>query len=114
RSTNVKVTCVHPGGIQTHIADNARTGAGADSKLTAEMRERFAQVARTSPEKAASVIMNGILHNKARVLIGVDAVQVDIMQRLFPAQASSIFTKGMEKRLAIQNPPLAATARKQT
>ena len=110
RATNVKVTCVHPGGIKTHIADNARTGANADTKLTAQMRERFAQVARTSPEKAAGVIMHGILRDKTRVLIGADAVQVDIMQRLFPAKASAIFTRGMEKRMGVENPPLAAAA----
>ncbi|HEV3315473.1 MAG TPA: SDR family NAD(P)-dependent oxidoreductase, partial [Candidatus Angelobacter sp.] len=95
RLTNVKVTCVHPGGIRTRIAENARTGAGADTTLTAQMRDRFAQVARTSPEKAASVIMNGILRNKPRVLIGADAVQIDILQRLFPSKVSGIFTKGM-------------------
>src|SRR5256885_12654260 len=61
RLTNVKVTCVYPGGIKTRIAENARTGAGANTALTAQMRERFTQVARTSPEKAANVIMNGIL-----------------------------------------------------
>jgi NAD(P)-dependent dehydrogenase (short-subunit alcohol dehydrogenase family) len=112
RLTNVKVTCVHPGGIRTRIAENARTGAGADITLTAQMRERFAQVARTSPEKAASVIMNGILRNKPRVLIGSDAVQVDFLQRLFPAKASGIFTKGMEKRMGTEAPSLAAAARK--
>jgi butyryl-CoA dehydrogenase len=112
RLTNVKVTCVHPGGIKTNIAENARTGAGADTALTAQMRERFAQVARTSPEKAASVIMNGILRNKPRVLIGSDAVQVDVLQRLFPTKASGIFTKGMEKRMGTEAPSLAAVARK--
>jgi NAD(P)-dependent dehydrogenase (short-subunit alcohol dehydrogenase family) len=112
RLTNVKVTCVHPGGIRTRIAENARTGAGADTTLTAQMRDRFAQVARTSPEKAASVIMNGILRNKPRVLIGSDAVQVDVLQRLFPAKASGIFTKGMEKRMGTEAPSLAAAARK--
>jgi butyryl-CoA dehydrogenase len=112
RLTNVKVTCVHPGGIKTRIADNARTGAGADTALTAQMRERFTQVARTSPEKAASVIMNGILRDKPRVLIGADAVQVDMMQRLFPAKASSIFARQMEKRMGTEAPPLAAAARK--
>jgi len=112
RLTNVKVTCVHPGGIKTSIAENARTGAGADTALTVQMRERFNQIARTSSEKAASVIMNGILQDKPRVLIGADALQVEILQRLFPAKASGIFTKGMEKRMGTEAPSLAAAARK--
>jgi NAD(P)-dependent dehydrogenase (short-subunit alcohol dehydrogenase family) len=115
RDTNVRVTCVYPGGIRTRIAENARTGAGADPAMSVQMRERFAKIVRTSPEKAASVIMNGVLRNKPRVLIGADAVQIDITQRLFPARASSMFTKQMEKRMAPENPPLPATpARKQT
>jgi NAD(P)-dependent dehydrogenase (short-subunit alcohol dehydrogenase family) len=112
RLTNVKVTCVHPGGIKTSIAENARTGASANTALTAQMRERFTQVARTTPEKAASVIMNGILRNKPRVLIGSDALQVEILQRMFPTKASGIFTKGMEKRLGAEAPSLATAARK--
>jgi short-subunit dehydrogenase len=76
------------------------------------MREHFAQVVQTSPEKAASVIMNGILRDKPRVLIGADAVQIDIMQRLFPSKASSIATKQMEKRMGTETPSLAAAARK--
>ena len=112
RLTKVKVTCVHPGGIKTSIAENARTGAGADTALTVQMRERFNQIARTSSEKAASVIMNGILQDKPRVLIGADALQVEILQRLFPAKASGIFTKGMEKRMGTEAPSLAAAARK--
>ena len=76
------------------------------------MRERFNQIARTSSEKAASVIMNGILQDKPRVLIGADALQVEILQRLFPAKASGIFTKGMEKRMGTEAPSLAAAARK--
>ncbi|HEV2961742.1 MAG TPA: SDR family NAD(P)-dependent oxidoreductase [Candidatus Angelobacter sp.] len=112
RSTNVKVTCVHPGGIKTSIAKNARTGAGADTAHTAHMRDRFDQVAKTSSEKAASVIMNGVLRDKPRVLIGADAVQVDILQRLFPSKASGIFTKGLVKRMGTEAPSLAAVPRK--
>ena len=59
RGTALTVTCVHPGGIATNIALRARTD-GESSEVSAEERdESFKQVARTSPTKAAQVIMKG-------------------------------------------------------
>ena len=39
-------------------------------------------MARTTPEKAAKVILKGVEKNKARVLIGVDAWMLDRFVRL--------------------------------
>lgn len=67
----VGVTVVHPGGIKTGIARNARYADGEDG---AEVARRFdTQLARTTPEKAAAVILAGVRRNKARVLVGADA-----------------------------------------
>src|ERR1700755_90710 len=64
----VKVTTVHPGGIKTAIARNATADEGIDS---AELAKSFDKnLARTSPEKAAQIILNGVRRNKARVLVG--------------------------------------------
>jgi short-subunit dehydrogenase len=38
----------------------------------------------TQPEGAAKKIMKGIKRNKARILIGPDALFVDIVRRLLP------------------------------
>src|SRR5215470_5550875 len=48
--TNINVTCVHPGGIRTRIAENARAGAATRPEEWAARREQFSQVVRTSPE----------------------------------------------------------------
>ncbi|MET0821951.1 MAG: SDR family NAD(P)-dependent oxidoreductase [Aeromicrobium sp.] len=75
----VKVTCVHPGGIKTNIARNSEQVEGLDHDRLASS---FDKLARTSPEKAAEVILAGVEKNKARVLIGTDAKVLDLLVRV--------------------------------
>lgn len=111
-NTAVSVTCVHPGGIRTTIADSARLGAATPVEYQMQARDRFKQVARTSPEKAAEVIVSGILRNKARILIGADAYLIDFAQRLLPVRGQALLARLMELRGAKGKPAVAATARK--
>lgn len=76
----VKVTCIHPGGIKTAIARNATAGPGEDSAVIAEFFDK--KLARTTPEEAAKVIVNGVSKGKGRVLIGADAKFLDAWVRL--------------------------------
>jgi NADP-dependent 3-hydroxy acid dehydrogenase YdfG len=81
--TNVHVCCVHPGGIRTNIAKASR---GGDPAMTAEQRgAEFEKVAKTTPESAAAQIIKAIEKHKKRLLIGLDAKFIDIIQRVFPA-----------------------------
>ena len=75
----VKVTCVHPGGIKTNIARNAEQVEGLDHD---KLAGSFDKLARTSPAKAADVILKGVENNKARVLIGADAWVLDKFVRV--------------------------------
>ena len=102
--TNISLTCVHPGGIRTSIAENARAGAASRAEDQAEAKERFRNVVRTSPEAAARAIVNGIMRNQARVLIGPDAYQIDFFQRLMPVRCASVLAKIMEKRAPKKKP----------
>ncbi len=67
----VGVTCVHPGGIKTAIARNARVSGSEDKAATSEFFDK--KLARTTPESAAQTIIRGVLRDKARVLVGADA-----------------------------------------
>ncbi len=67
----VGVTCVHPGGIKTAIARNARVSAKEDKEATAKLFDE--KLARMTPERAAEIIVRGVLRNQARVLVGIDA-----------------------------------------
>lgn len=93
--SKIRITSVHPGGIRTRIAENARASAATQAEDKAYARERFDKLARTSPEKAARVIVNGILRNKARILIGADAYRIDFFQRLLPVRAGVMLAKFM-------------------
>ncbi|KQY60171.1 acetoin dehydrogenase [Aeromicrobium sp. Root495] len=78
-SNPVKVTCVHPGGIKTNIARNGDQAPGRDHD---ELASSFDKMARTSPEKAANVILKGVEKGKVRVLIGADAWALDKFIRI--------------------------------
>lgn len=83
--TSVFVSCVHPGGIHTPIAKRARLGANAPLNKKQEAIARFEQLTPTSPEAAAARILKGVERREPRILIGRDARQIDIVQRLRPA-----------------------------
>ena len=82
--TPVRVACVHPGGIRTAIARRARVGAGVTRTGREEEVARFERLFRTSAEEAASRILRGVERSEPRILIGTDAYQIDILQRLRP------------------------------
>jgi NAD(P)-dependent dehydrogenase (short-subunit alcohol dehydrogenase family) len=77
--TPVQVTCVHPGGIKTAIARNARA-VGQDQAKAAELFDK--KLARMSPERAAEIIVDGMVAGKPRVLVGADAKALDLLVRV--------------------------------
>lgn len=101
-TSSIKVTSVHPAGIATPIAHSARTGHGVTREARQQAEEYFKKVAVITPEEAAQTIIKGILGNKNRVLIGRDAYGIDRIARLFPARASSMFARWLEKRTTIR------------
>lgn len=98
RATPVKVTCVHPAGIATNVAVNARLGAATRPSDHDVALERFKKGAKIPPASAAQTIVEGILKDRDRVLIGRDAYFIDRLARLFPARASAMLTGWLLKR----------------
>jgi NAD(P)-dependent dehydrogenase (short-subunit alcohol dehydrogenase family) len=94
--SNVLVSCVHPGGIRTPIARHSRLGAATPPSRREENVARFERLARTPPETAAAKILRGVERRAPRILIGVDAYQIDILQRLRPASYWKSLAKKME------------------
>jgi NAD(P)-dependent dehydrogenase (short-subunit alcohol dehydrogenase family) len=80
----VSCTTVHPGGIKTNIARNARMDASLENLAggAEEARRNFDKVALTSPEKAARQILAAVEHDRRRVLVGPDAKVIDLLSRL--------------------------------
>jgi NAD(P)-dependent dehydrogenase (short-subunit alcohol dehydrogenase family) len=83
--TSVSVSCVHPGGIRTAIAERARLGANTPRETQKDSIARFDRVAIISPEVAAARILEGVERREPRILIGSDARKIDLLQRLRPA-----------------------------
>jgi NAD(P)-dependent dehydrogenase (short-subunit alcohol dehydrogenase family) len=98
RETKVRVSCVHPAGIQTAIAENARVGEKASAREADSFRERFKKLTPTSAEQAARIIMKGILNNRQRILVGADAYRIDTIQRVAPSRGVDALVSLMEKR----------------
>ncbi len=84
----VGVTVVHPGGIKTAIARNARVSDKEDKKATAELFDK--KLAKMTPEKAAQIIVKGILKNQARVLVGLDAHALHTFAKLTGARYQDV------------------------
>ncbi len=99
-NSTVSCTSVHPGGVKTNIARNARVGGEFDS-LSETQREsdvkRFDKLARTTATSAANQILDAVLANKRRLLIGKDAKMMDLIQRAAPNQYQKVLHKAMSK-----------------
>jgi NADP-dependent 3-hydroxy acid dehydrogenase YdfG len=91
----VGVTSVHPGGIKTAIARNARVSAKEDKQKTAELFDK--KLAKMTPERAAEIIVDGILRNRARVLVGLDAHAMHHFAKLLGSRYQDVIAKAAPK-----------------
>jgi short-subunit dehydrogenase len=94
----VGVTTVHPGGIRTRIAENARSGSGTDPAEVAAGRAQFAKLLRIPPERAAAQIVAGVEKRRSRVLIGASAKLPDALERLVPGLPSQLAGRAAARR----------------
>ena len=94
----VSVSCVHPGGIKTNIAKNSRMGSVSKISNRAttpdQAAKQFEKIARTTPDEAAKIILDGVRKNKRRILVGFDAYMIDSMQRLLPTAYQKLLVMG--------------------
>lgn len=73
----IHITSVHPGGIQTNIANSAR-------HVSREEAESFNRLARTSAADAATAILDAVEANQERLFVGMDAWLMSLAKRLMP------------------------------
>ena len=82
--SRVRACCVHPGGIATDIARNARS---ADPTSTPDTQHQaFMQHVRTSADEAARQILRAAERGQPRLLLGRDARLLGLILRLFPVR----------------------------
>ena len=92
----VSATTVHPGGIKTNIARNARIDAsvrdvaGDPEKAVRDFERAFI----TSPDRAAQQILIAVRRDRRRALIGPDAKAIDFVSRLPAVLYQTVLTRG--------------------
>jgi NAD(P)-dependent dehydrogenase (short-subunit alcohol dehydrogenase family) len=96
--SSVGVSVVHPGGINTDIARNARPPRLVTSEEAAMMaadRDRVQRLLRMPPAKAGEIIASGIERQRARILVGSDAKIGALLERLMPVGYWNLLKRGM-------------------
>jgi NAD(P)-dependent dehydrogenase (short-subunit alcohol dehydrogenase family) len=95
RGTGVGTATVHPGGVKTNIARNARYH---DSPLEPgidhdEFARSFESIAFTTPARAAKTIHEGVKAGKSRILVGPDAYFFDALARVLPTRYYDVLAR---------------------
>lgn len=94
--TNIAVSVVHPGGVKTNIANDARIAEGvtlSEEQLERRRKEYNKNLDRTSPPEAAETILKGIRTRNPRILIGGEAGVVSAITRLFPKRYFAVIDR---------------------
>ena len=82
--SKIGVTVVHPGGVNTSIAKNARPPRGINDPDLEAQKARFEKFLRMPPEKAGEIIVAGVEKERPRVLVGGDARFMALVERMAP------------------------------
>ena len=96
----VGVTVVHPGGIRTAIARNARHSEGHDG--AASTRRFDERLARLEADEAARIIVRGVLAGKPRILVGADAHALHQLSRVAGAHYQDVIALVGRRRRAVR------------
>jgi NADP-dependent 3-hydroxy acid dehydrogenase YdfG len=100
RGTGVSAVTVHPSGVTTNIARNARIRRDPEGRGRSheEIAAEFEAMTLTSPDKAAEIICRGVERGKARILVGPDAYLFDALARVAPVHCYGVVER-LGKRL---------------
>ncbi|MFZ3330178.1 MAG: SDR family NAD(P)-dependent oxidoreductase [Candidatus Acidiferrales bacterium] len=95
--SKVGVTVVHPGGVATSIADNARVPKNMPPQEIARRRALAKKALTMPPPSAGEIIVKGIERRSPRVLVGNDAKLLALLERLAPISYWKIFMRLLPK-----------------
>jgi len=95
--STVGVSVVHPGGVATSIAKNARIPAGAPQDEVERGRKTMEKLLRMAPEQAGEIIVRGIEKRQARILVGSDAKAAALLERLAPVGYWNLLKKAIKR-----------------
>lgn len=93
KDTNVGVTIIFPGAVNTNIRENSGIQASAAMKEMLKDSENRAMPA----DKAAAIMIDAVEKNKLFCLVGKDSRMLNKIYRLNPKMAINMITKQMSK-----------------
>ncbi len=82
--TSIGVTTVHPGGVNTRIAEDAKKPEDMTEAELAAVKKMAKEGLVMPPPEAAEIILKGVERRLPRVLVGKDAHTLAILERIFP------------------------------
>jgi short-subunit dehydrogenase len=80
----IGVTSVHPGGIRTNIALNARIGGSLSDADVERAKQSFDRLLTFPADRAAELMLEAVKARKPRLLIGLSAKVPDVVARVAP------------------------------
>ncbi|MFT7438432.1 MAG: short-subunit dehydrogenase [Polaribacter sp.] len=90
--SDIKVACAFPSGIKTAIAQNSKVTLHTKSKTSVEQQKANMEAHfLTTPEQAATDILNGVRKGKSRIKVGKGSTLMDLASRLFPVNYIRFF-----------------------
>ena len=95
---NIGVTVVHPGGVRTGIAKNARLAAAMPQAEADHMSRIWDKLLLDSPESVAEIIVSGAERRQKRIVCASSGTRVDWMQRLMPVGYWGFVKKQIQSR----------------
>ncbi len=96
KGTRVGMTVVHPGGVATSIASNARTPSELSAEEAARGKKEFQAFLKMPPAVAGETIVKAIEQRRPRVIVGNDAKVAAWIERLAPVS----YMKLLDRRRA--------------
>ncbi|MGD0404033.1 MAG: SDR family oxidoreductase [Candidatus Acidiferrales bacterium] len=93
QDSHVGVTVVHPGGVATSIADNARVPKDMHPDEIARRRATAKKGLRMPPPQAGEIIVKGIERRSSRILVGNDAKLLSFVERLAPKSHFKVLSR---------------------
>lgn len=86
----IGITSVHPGGIRTDIARNARLGGNLDATDVERAKEDFDRLLTYPADRAAALMLEAVRKRKPRLLIGLTAKIPDVLARIAPTSFGTL------------------------
>ncbi|WP_081737928.1 SDR family NAD(P)-dependent oxidoreductase [Arthrobacter sp. H41] len=98
----IGVTSVHPGGVKTGIALNARVAGGLSTAEQEKSKQEFNRLLTFPAGRAAELILDAVHHRRPRLLIGASAKIPDVVARIAPGSFGTL-ERGAIKAASLMN-----------